>query len=116
MNKNTQELIFQDYVKGMMAFMGSSEIGITKMWQPRHRSKIGYPNPFGKPLEQLSEGTFRKQLHLGSHLTTLQHKFLSSIHQRLPLKIYLGGGMRKRLFYHYILMVNILSLCFNEFK
>jgi len=83
MSKNTRELVFDDYVKGMMASMGSSETGITKMWQPRLPSKIGYPNPFGKPLGQLSEEIFRKQLHPGNHLYELQHKFLSSIHQSL---------------------------------
>jgi hypothetical protein len=83
MSKNTQELVFDDYVKGMMSSMGSSETGIAKMWQPRRPSKIGYPNPFGKPLGRLSEEIFRKQLHPGNHLTELQHKFLSSIHQSL---------------------------------
>jgi len=83
MSKNTQELVFDDYVKEMMASMGSSEAGITKMWQARRPSKMGYPNPFGKPLGRLSEEIFRKQLHPGAHLTELQHKFLSSIHQSL---------------------------------
>jgi len=82
MSKNTKELVFDAYVKGMMASMGSSETGIAKMWQTRP-SRTGYPNPFGKPLGQLSEEIFRKQLHPGIHLTKLQHKFLRNIHQSL---------------------------------
>jgi hypothetical protein len=83
MSKNTQELVFDDYVKAMMASMGSSETGISKMWETRLPSKIGYPNPFGKPLGQLSEEIFRKQLHPGNHLNELQHRFLSNIHLSL---------------------------------
>jgi hypothetical protein len=92
MSKNTRELVFDDYVKGMMASMGSSETGITKMWQPRLPSNIGYPNPLGKPLGQLSEEIFRKQLHPGNHLNELQHKFLGSIHQSLTAENLWNAG------------------------
>lgn len=85
MSKNTKELVFDNYVKGMMASMGCSAKGIAKMWQPRCPSNIGYPNPLGKSLGQLSEEIFRKQLHPGSHLTELQHKFLGAIHRSLTV-------------------------------
>jgi hypothetical protein len=92
MSKNTEELVFDVYVKGMMASMGSSETGIAKMWQPRRPSQTGYPNPFGKPLGQLSEEIFRKQLHPGNHLTELQHRFLSNIDQSLTADGLSGTG------------------------
>ncbi|KAH8654972.1 cytochrome P450 [Tricladium varicosporioides] len=89
MSSNTHELVFDAYVKDMMASMGATPDGITKMWEPRppytkvddhdHR----YSNPRGKPLGQISEEIFRKQLHPGIYLTHLQTKFLTSIHRAL---------------------------------
>jgi hypothetical protein len=108
MSKNTHELVFEDYVKDMMASMGSTPMGITRMWQPRLPSTkvnhMRYPNPLGKPLGQLSEEIFRKQLHPGNHLTELQDKFLSGIHRSLtwdnlsvPGKVVLSSSPGERI-------------------
>lgn len=108
MSRNTHELVFDDYVKDMMASMGSTPMGIAKMWQPRLPMKVShtgmrYPNPLGKPLGKISEEIFRKQLHPGSHATILQDIFLTSIHRSLtwdnlsvPGKVVLTASLNER--------------------
>jgi hypothetical protein len=109
MSKNTHELAFDAYIKDMMSSIGSSPDGITKMWLPRHpttkasQADNRYPNPLGKPLGQLSEEIFRKQLHPGNHLTHLQGKFLGGIHRSLtwdnlsvPGKVVLSSSFGER--------------------
>lgn len=89
MSRNTDELVFDDYVKDMMASMGSSPDGIKKMWEPQRptvkedASDPRFPNPLGKPLGQISEEIFRKQLHPGKNLLDLQTDFLTGIHHSL---------------------------------
>jgi hypothetical protein len=88
-SKNTNELVFDDYIKDIMSAMGLSPGGLSKMWQVQSESMkratgpSRYPNSRGKSLVKVTQDALRAQLHLGSQSIALYEAVLTGIHESL---------------------------------
>ncbi|CAG8956436.1 hypothetical protein HYFRA_00003820 [Hymenoscyphus fraxineus] len=88
-SKNTHELVFDDYIKDLMAAMGHTAEGTEKMWRRQPESMKGvthpsrYPNPYGKCLIMITQDALRVQLLPGSQSTAVYTALLTDIHTRL---------------------------------